>query len=157
MRVRIAELRDIPAVAVMFHKLLDLIKKYGQWVLSDNHSQVENGIIGFVLAKMSMDESIVLVTVDETDWPNGFLVGWVLNYPSFYQHMRVGEIQFMYPASFEKSPYLLREFTKWRKGLGATAETNYATPGHKASIKFMERDGRRLAYYHFLKPDEVKP
>ena len=155
MKVRQAELRDIPAVAMMFHELLNLLKSHGQWVLSDNAADVENGVIGFLLFKMSTDENILLVTVDDKDWPNGFLAGWIMNYPPFYQHKRVGEIQFMYPASFDRSPYLLKEFTKWRQGLGATAESNYATPGHKASIKFMERDGRKITYYHFLKPDEV--
>lgn len=157
MKVRLAELRDLPELKAMFLKLLDYLKGCGQWALSDNQADVENGVVGFLLSKMGMEENIVLVAVDEGDTPIGFLSGWILNYPPFYRHRRVGEIQFCYPMSFSETPYMLKEFEKWARELGATAETNYSSPGNEKSIKCMERSGRRLVYHHHFKPYEVKP
>jgi hypothetical protein len=156
MMVRRAELRDIVALTGMFLKLLDQLKGHGQWLLSDDPVETENGVVGFLISKMHMEENVVFVSVDDNDWPIGFLVGWVLNYPLFYQHKRVAELQFLYPLSFTETPYLLKTFEKWARELGATAEQNYATPENKASIRCMVRDGRKLSYHHFCKPYEVE-
>ena len=155
MRVRRAELRDIVALTGMFTMLLNQLKAQGQELLADNSAECENGVVGFLLSKMSMEENIVLVSVDESDWPTGFLVGWILNYPLFYRHRRVAELQYLYPLSFEQTPRLLKEFEKWGREMGATGETNYATPGNKASIRCMIRDGREAVYHHYFKPYEV--
>jgi hypothetical protein len=156
MKVRRAELRDIPILTGLFIKLLDQLKDYGQWLLSDNPVDTENGVVSFLLFKMHTEENIVLVSVDDDDRPIGFLAGWVVNYPLFYKHQRVSELQFLYPLSF-KSSYLLKEFENWARELGATAETNYATPNHEMSIKCMVRANRRLGYLHFYKTYEEKP
>jgi len=156
MKVRQGELRDIPVLTGLFITLLDQLKDYGQWLLSDNPVEIENGVVAFLLFKMHTEENVVFVSVNEDDRPIGFLVGWILNYHSFYQHQRVNELQFLYPLSFESAPYLLDEFKKWGMALGATAESNYATPENEPSIRCMVRDGRRLSYLHFCKPYEVE-
>jgi len=155
MRVRRAELRDIPTMTRLFIKLLDQLKGYGQWLLSDNPPDVENGVVAFLLGKMHTEENAVFVSVDDGDLPTGFLVGWMVNYPLFYKHQRVSELQFLYPLSFAQTPRLLKEFEKWARDLGATAETNYASPGNEPSIRCMVRNGRQLSYLHFCKPYEV--
>ena len=156
MKVRQAELRDLPELKAMFIKLIDFVKGCGQWALSENTADVENGVVGFILSKMGTEGSIALVSVGEDDRPNGFLLGWILDYPMFYQHRRIAELQFLYPLSFDRSPHLLKKFEDWGRAMGATATSNYATPGNEASIKVMKRDGRQLAYHHFFKPYEVK-
>ena len=155
MRVRRAELRDIVGLTGMFTMLLDQLKAQGQELLADNSAESDNGVVGFLLSKMGTEENIVLVSVDDHDWPAGFLVGWVLDYPLFYRHRRVAELQYLYPLSFEQTPRLLKEFEKWGREMGATGTSNYATPGNEPSIRCMERDGRTLSYYHYFKPYEV--
>jgi len=152
MKVRQAELRDIPILTGLFVKLLDQLKGYGQWLLSDNPVDIENGVVSFLLFKMHTEENVVFVSVDKDDRPVGFLVGWIVRYPLFYQHQIVLELQFAYPLSFECTPYLLKEFEKWGKELGATLTTNYASPNHEKSIKCMVRDKRKLTYLHFSRP-----
>ena len=155
MRVRQAELRDIPILTGLFIELLDQLKGYGQWMLSDDPAATENGVVAFLLGKMHTEENVVFVATDDDDRPTGFLVGWVMNYPIFYQHTRVAELQFLHPLSFKEAPYLLKAFEKWGRDIGATAETNYASPNNEPSIRCMVRDGRRLSYLHFCKPYEV--
>mgnify|MGYP001465236918 CR=1 FL=1 len=155
MRVRQAELRDIPILTGLFIELLDQLKGYGQWMLSDDPAATENGVVAFLLGKMHTEENVVFVSTDEADRPTGFLVGWLVNFPAFYKHTRVGELQFLFPLNFKETPYLLKTFEKWGRGLGATAETNWATPQNEPSIKCMVRDNRRLSYLHFAKSYEV--
>ena len=157
MKVRQAELRDLPEVKEMFVKLIDYVKDCGQWALSDNPADIGNGIMGFLLSKMSHEENVLLVAVGDDDVPTGFLAGWIMNYPMFYQHQKVAELQFLYPLSFSEGAPLRTAFDEWGKGLGATATSNYCTPGNEASRKVMERDGRRLSYTHYFKPYEVQP
>lgn len=154
-KVRLAELRDLPELREMFLKLIAYVKDCGQWALSDNPADVENGAMAFLLSKMTHEDNVVLVTSDEEDRANGFLAGWIMNYPSFYQHQKVAEIQFLYPLSFDRAAYLRDAFDIWGKARGATAVSNYATPGNGASIRVMKRDGRKLVYQHFMRPYEV--
>jgi hypothetical protein len=154
-RVRRAELRDIPILTGLFVQLLEQLKGYGQWMLSDDPVAVENGVVAFLLGKMHTEENAVFVSTDGNDQPTGLLVGWIVNYPSFYRHTRVAELQFLSPLSFKETPGLLKAFEKWGRGLGATATSNHATPGNEPSIRCMVRDGRRLSYLHFCKPYEV--
>jgi hypothetical protein len=47
---------------------------------------------------------------------------------------------------------LARAFEAWAAEQGATAGSNYATPGNSTSIKIMEHHGMELKYYQFFKP-----
>ena len=152
MNVRLAEPRDIPAITEMFKELCSYLEDKGQWTLNPDWKQRENGIVALVSTKMVNEGNVVLVSEDAAGRANGFLIGWVLYYPSIFAHQRVGEIQFMFPLNFEKSPHLERAFDKWAKKQGCTATSNYATPGHTASVKAFERAGRKLTHYCFMKP-----
>lgn len=151
MKVRQAELRDLIFLQDMMIKLLNHLKVCGQWALTDNQIDLENGVVGFILSKMHMEGSIVLVSADKDDIPNGLLIGWMLDYPKFYKYQRIAELQFLYPLNFDRTPDLNKAFETWGREQGAQAFSNYATPDNEISIKVMERAGRRLAYHHFFK------
>lgn len=153
MKVRVAEPKDYETIKSMFITLCDYLENKGQWLINQNKAERENGIAAFTMLKLfGHEESVVLVSVNGVGVVNGFLVGWMRYYPAIFTHQRVGEIQFMYPLSFDKSPYLIRAFSKWAKERGATATSNYATPGHGTSVKIFKRDGRQLSHYVFFKP-----
>lgn len=152
MNVRHAEPRDIPAIAAMFKKLLEFLEDKGQEMFNPDWKQRDNGIIAFISAKMTHEGNAVLVTDDDRGQPTGFLIGWVIYFPSFFKHQKVGEVQFMWPMSFDKAPYLGDFFDKWAQAQGCTGSSNFATPGHKTSLKvFTQRDGRKLTHYYFFK------
>lgn len=160
MKVRPAELRDLDRLKAMFIALCDHLKACDQWLLNSDRRELENGVVGFLLRKMfppEGEESVIFVAADDQDRPTGFIIGWIVCFPQFFQHQRVADVQFMYPLSFAQSPQLAFAFETWGRSRGATATSNCATPGNTASIKVMERDGRKLAYYQFFKPLEKIP
>ena len=152
MKVREAAPRDIPALADMFAKLCSYLETKGQWLLNSDQKERMDGIVAFIITKMTSENNMVMVTDDENGVANGFVIGWILQYPSFYKYQVVGELQFLYPLSFGTGQYLRKAFDEWAKSKGATCGSNYATPGHTSSVKIFERAGRRLAYLHFFKP-----
>lgn len=149
--IRQAEPRDLPELKELFGKLCDYLRGCGQWLLTDDPKDFDNGAYLFLLAKMAHEESVVFVSVDVQDVPTGFVIGWLIHYPGFYKYPVVGELQYLYPLSFQVGGPLARAFEKWSKERGATSLSNYQTPGNEKAGKIMERNGRKLAYHHYFK------
>jgi hypothetical protein len=159
MIVRQAEPRDLSRVEAMFKELCDFFAGKNPRHPIEPHALLnpdvkarDNGIATFLWIKLTNEEHILLVGEDEAGELVGFITGWIVYYPSIFKHQKVGEIQFMWPLSFDKSHKLRQAFDKWARSHGATASSNYAAVGHESSIKAFKRAGRQLTHYCFFAP-----
>ena len=151
MIIRQAEPRDLVYIIAMFHDLLQYLRDCGQWLYTDDWERYENGVTAYIVNKMGHDKSLILVSEDGDGTIIGFMMGEILNYAPFFEHQVVGEIQWTWPLRMGTREFA-RAFEAWAARQGATAGSNYATPGNKSSIKAMEHYGLRLAFHHFFKP-----
>ncbi len=151
-KTRTAEPRDLDSLILMFRELCFSLESKGYELLNPDLKERDNGISAFIVAKMTQEGNAVFVTEDEHGTANGFVIGWITYFPSIFQHQKVGEVQFMWPLSFEKSPYLSKAFDDWAKKQGATGGSNYAVPSHEASCKVFERAGRQLTNFRYFIP-----
>jgi len=149
--IRQAEPRDVTAIVLLFHGLLEYLRECGQWLYNPDLVEFANGVTGYIIGKMYHEGSRVLVSEDAVGKVNGFLIGEIVHYPMFFKYQKVGEIQWTSPLRM-RTRDLARAFEAWAAEQGATGGGNYATPGNETSIKAMEHHGLRLAFYHFFKP-----
>ena len=154
--IRKAEPRDLPRVIELFHLLLQHLKKCGQWAYHRDQQQFENGVAGYVASKLfGSEEHIVLVSENDNGQVEGFLIGWIIGFAPFFQFQTVAELQWLYPLSWKCAPSLRNAFEDWAKAKGATARSNYITPGNEVSEIAMKRDGSKLAFHYYFNPFET--
>uniref|UniRef100_A0A6H1ZSG6 Acetyltransferase n=1 Tax=viral metagenome TaxID=1070528 RepID=A0A6H1ZSG6_9ZZZZ len=150
-KIRIAEIKDIPAIFDMFMKLTDYLKEQGQWLYAQDQNQFVGGLLHYIDMKLHMEGNVILVSEDETGYVNGFLAGEIRHYAPFFEHRIVGELQWLWPLSVS-AQHLVEAFARWSREKGATAESNYCTPGNIPAQKAIERDGRKLGFLLYYKP-----
>lgn len=152
--IRQAKTKDIPTLVILFSELLLSLEKHGNRLYTKDPDRFMGGIMALISDKINTERNIVLVDTDEGDKPSAFIVGWIVQYPEFFEDCRLGELQWMWPLSFGTKP-LLDAFDAWAQKHGATARSCYATPTHEVSWKMMERDGMSLGLHHFYKRYET--
>lgn len=149
--IRKAEPRDLPAVYEMFLKLTEYLEEKGQTLYAKDIKQRHNAIMGFIVGKFYHEQSLILVSEDSHGGVNGFLIGEVRQMEPFFEHQWIAEIQWTYPLSLNTRQFA-RQFEEWGRGLGATAGSNYHTPGNEFAGKMMEHEGRRVAWHYYTVP-----
>ena len=150
MTIREATPRDLPELIILFAKLLVYLESKGNRLYTNDQNTFTGGIMEYLIVKMNLPESVVLVMAGDENKPVGFIVGWIVHYPKFFQDSTLGEIQFMFPLLLSSRP-LLAAFDAWAQERGATARSCYATPTHEKSWKIMELEGMDLGLFHFYK------
>ena len=127
MIVRQATTRDLFQIIPLFGELIHYLRKEGNGdtIFADDANLVFGGITEFLAARVNMQlqgESVrLLVGQDEaTGSIVSFLSGIIAVCPRFCRHERLGDIEYVYPLSFQSTP-LVREFDAWAQSMGATA------------------------------------
>lgn len=140
----------------MFLKLLVYLEGKGQKYYAQDMNRLHNGVTGFVVGKMFQEHSIVLVGEDNCGGVCGFLIGGIIQYPPFFEHELLGEVQWMYPLSLEENPIFSRQISRafevWARTKGCTAGSNYCLPGNVEAQKLMAHDGREHVFNYYIKP-----
>jgi len=150
MIIRKAELRDLPAIVAMFYKLTDWLESCGQKLYARDRARFENGVVLFITTKIFREDSLVLVGTDEKDDAVSFLIGGLREMDPFFEYCLICEIQWVFPFNLSVRQ-LERVFEKWGIEKGATAISNYSTPGNDRVEKVFYHEGREKAWHYFVK------
>ena len=152
MSVRLAEVRDLPAVLTLAVDLLDFLKEQNpQANVSVDRDKLIGGALNYLVFKMSRPDHCVLVQTDEKNQVTHFCAGNINPLPEFCEYEAVGELTWIYPLNMFIRP-LINAFDAWAIKQGAKARWGFASPNNKGSQLLMTRDGMNLDLLHYLKP-----
>ena len=156
MIIRLAEPRDISTIEDMFHQLLEHLRGCGQKYYQQDSVTLRNGVMGFIIGKMYDENSVIYVSENKDGQVQGFLIGGIVYYPIFFQHEKLGEIQWMDRLSLISNPTYSRQMSRafeiWARSKGCTAGSNYCLPGNIQAQKLMKHDGRDHVFNYYIKP-----
>lgn len=147
--IRRAEPRDIPKIYEMFLALVDYLEEQGQNLYVKDLNIRHNNIMGFIIGKFYHDDSLILVNENQEREPNGFMIGQIRPMEPFFKFGLVGEIQWTYPLSLNTRQFA-KEFEKWALEKGATATSNYSTPGNTRVEQAFIHEGRQKVWHYFM-------
>lgn len=148
--IRQAELRDLSDIENLFLKLLLYLMDLGEeWYVRDS-KELQNGIVAYILGALQAPTHIVLVSEDRENTIDGFLLGTLLTFPSFYHHKLMGRIDWLYPLQ-SQARQLIEEFECWAKSQNATTLFANSNPNNELALKLYKREGWKLAWNNIVK------
>jgi hypothetical protein len=139
--IRRAEIRDIPAMAMMF---MEMVKYHRKHSAIDPFTADENKLMGSVMSEIVKGihnpNYLWLVMTGDNGTISGMAGGCIVNMPEMYSCERFAELEWFHPLSFDNRQ-LLDEFDKWAKENQAQYRQALNFPTDTQSGEVLERNG----------------